>query len=647
MKFFLLVCLFLFPAGVRLAASEEPPIVIDVQATTFKVTGHDLPLSLLLEKTTSGDEALFARLVGMTADGTAGLAAFHHLKTLSGISAESQSIKEQPYPTDLMKTNRVNELFANSFEYKDCGNSLTTRLLAPQDFGGGSFGTFEIQSVRGDAMARWPVSLPDLAADGGMDLTQFARFSAVVPFRSADASHHLLSVTQIPDSPPEGPPGYYFSFGRAIPRLADQSKSQIVSPPLLRLHALSFQIGVAQGRELLRSRGTEGDSPLLESLLTAMTEGTAQLTHQVVVQVDPAKAQHQHHSGDPADPFGPGKKAVPSTPPAPESDPFSTGAFPDSNGESIREYRFPTEFTDELYPISFQSKNIGHSIIATVLEPEDPSSTRIFMVLEHIREPGLKTWPESADRSIPKVHQPIFCSTRISTVLQIRPSGVYCLGAITLPDYFSSGRQPGPVMEISLIQVGSVSGPGNAPPGPSQKELEYEVVSLTETDAAALLPLLTSPDRATAFLENAIQAGMAHSMALSLLPAPQGKEKAEMNAQVELPYPTRASWTKDRRLALEAYEFLTAGTSFGHQASDARQLSFRHDTAPYPLRITNETLEEAANGKGQVQNPPAMILEETVPLDTGAIRISNPERIKVPAGHPEEGRWQVSVIRRR
>ena len=98
---------------------------------------------------------------------------------------------------------------------------------------------------------------------------------------------------------------------------------------------------------------------------------------------------------------------------------------------------------------------------------------------------------------------------------------------------------------------------------------------------------------------------------------------------------------------MEAWNFLTAGTSFGHKASDARQLAFWHDPAPYPFRITSETLEESANGLGQVKEPPLMILKATVQVDTAVIQISKPERIKVPAGHPEEGRWQVSVIRRR
>ena len=638
MKSFLLLCLLLFPAKFRLAAAGEPPTVIDVQATTFKVSGHDLPLSLLLEQSTSGDEALFARLVGMTANGTAGLAAFHHIKTLSGISADSQSTKEQPYPGKLMKTNRLNELFPYTFEYKNCGSSLTTHLMAPQDSDGGSLGTFEIQSVKGDELSRWPVSLPHLATDGGIDLTQFETFSAVVPFRSSDASQHLLSVTQIPGSPGEGPPVYYFSFGRAIPVPADQSKPSAVSSPLLRLHVLSFQIGVEQGRRLLRSRGDEGDRPLLKALLTLMAAGTAQLTHHAVMPVDRANVR-LHHANIPRDPFMAEPARAFSARPADDA----------SKLETIREFPYPTEHTNELYPISYEYRNIGHSFEATVVESVDPSNTRIAMVMEHIREPDLKAWPDSADRSIPKVHQPIFCSTRISTTLQVRPGGVYCLGAIILPDYFPSGSQPGQMMEISLVQVGGVSGPGNAPPGPSQKELEYEVVSLTETDAAALLPLLNSPGTAldTDFLENAIQAGTAHSITLCLLPAPHGMDRPGIRAQVELPYPARASWTQDQRLALGAWHFLTAGTSFGHKASDARQLAFRHDPAPYPLRITSRTPEDTANGTGQVIEPPSMILEATVEVDTGAIHINKPERIKVPAGHPEEGRWQVSVVRRR
>ncbi len=651
MKCLLIAGLLLLCSHAGWAAAEESPAIIDVQATTFKVTGHGLVLSLL-QQPTMDDQAIFTHLAGMVQVGSAGLAASYHLKALSGQPAKAKSLKEQPFPVDWVRMRRPEELCPSEFDYKYCGQSLTAQLVAhqnprPDGMPGLITGTFEIESVRGDELTRWPVSLPHRPADGGIDSMQWDTKRSITPFWSTDRRHHLLSVLQIPGAPGKEPPAYYFSFGRAIPAMKDRPRQPAVLSPLMRLHALTFQLNPVQGRQLLSSRKNGGDRPLLESLLKAMAQGTAQLTHQAMLQVDPAKRQTRPWS--PADPFLAGPGGDPSAQSPSEPDPFSTlstggdASLAASKCEAIREFAYPTEFNDELHPKSFEYKNLGHSFQATVLESHDPYRIPLTMVMEHVREPTMKAWPESGGERIPRIFQPNFYTSTVSTTLEVSPGGVYCLGAIVLPDYFGAPTSRGRLMEISMLKVDGESGKTSPQTSSSYIEIQSERISVSEEAAGALSYLIQTPADAMDYLGTELESGTAHLLALCLLPNPEAPS-SEISAMAELSFPNRVKWSNTKQLTPFDLHFQTAGTSL----KQSEGLRFRHDIAPFTDRITTEILTEAATSRKELDREPRWYSwEMPCPHEGANLQISLPEKIDVPAGHAEEGRWQVSVIRRR
>ena len=188
----------LIAAGTLAMVFTGSASTIDVQATTFKLSGNDLPLSLL-HQSMSGDEALFTRLVGMVAEGTAELMADCHTTVISGKRAGVQALREQPFPCEFEKTNRPDELLAKSFDYKNCGNEFIAELMlrpgrAGNPRSGETYGHLSIQSILGDQLDSWPVSLPGRPADGRIDYSRFTTILSQCPFRSSDSSHHLLSI---------------------------------------------------------------------------------------------------------------------------------------------------------------------------------------------------------------------------------------------------------------------------------------------------------------------------------------------------------------------------------------------------------------------------------------------------------------------
>ena len=649
----------LIAAGTLAMVVTGSASTIDVQATTFKLSGNDLPLSLL-HQSMSGDEALFTRLVGMVAEGSAELVADCHTTVISGKRAGVQALREQPYPDELERTNRPDELLAKSFEYKNCGSEFTAELiLRPSRAGdprsGETFGNLSIDSVLGDLLSNWPLSLPHRPADGRFDYLQFTKILSLCPFRSSDSSHHLLSLVNDAGNPAGKRQSYSLTFGKAASRLRNPAHPTGDPARLLRLQVLTFQTSLTVGRPLIRSRGSDGDQALLAALLRSMAEGAAELTCHTMTHVDPDFV-----------PIPPTVAAGPSAGTTPAATAFD-GAPPNKVNpsasalgparqpsiiQSFREFSYPTEYNDELLPISFEILDIGNSLEANVLEPVDHAGTRLAIQLEHGREPAITAWPESTGSRTSKIYQiyqPSFSTTSISTTLTVNPGGVYCLGAITLPEQNKTIGIVEPRMEITLLKVQGDPAPGSGGPGPTRAEWQCERISLTAEDASALAALHDKPAAAEAFLETTLQGGTARCLTFCLLPNAEAA-KSGIRVIVELPYPEGARWTKERHLLPTDMHFLNCGPSLEREdtASGMRMLNFRHVIAPYPFRITTEALIDVANRNRDLPQEPLLYAwNRTFPLTAlSGVQITPPEKIHVPAGHPEEGRWQVSVSRR-
>ncbi len=631
---------------------------IDIQTTIFKVTDPAILLSML-KPSADGDEALFAQLVAMLKDGTAELVSDDHLSALPGKVAGVKATKEQPFPTEFLPADGPEELIPSSFEYKDCGTGTTAKFAitpssTPLLTNPMLSGIFEVTNIRGDQLIPWPLSLPSQAADGHIDLLHFHIIASTAPFRYQDGAHHLLSAIQYIGETNGKDWSYCLTFAKAKVRSGEKTKPVPATSPLLRIHALSFQLGLASGKELLQERDAQGDRWLMEKLLAAVMAGTAQVKQQFIGHVDP---QVIYHIMDDEDPFAP-PAMVATTPdgtPLPtekEEDqpyPFSSMRVGGSSTlEAIQEFCYPTEYSENLLPLSFEYKNLGHSFRATAVPSSAPGLTAVSVELQYSPEPVLRAFPASSVLRSPKCHQPAFSTVRFSTTIGVRSGGVYLLGAISLPDYYNENAAADPQMEISVMQVTGASSPPLGQQSRVEPELQCQLVSCDKNDAFALAGLQDSPASADSFLEESIQSGRARILAFCLLPNPFSRG-AGISALTELPAPTRAHWTQNHVLLPTHFEFFTAGLSLDRTRVDSSSAgpTFCVNPAPRFLRIDTEAILAAANSDGLVAEPVDHFIESTDFPTTPGLRISAPELIKVPAGHPEQGRWQVTIVRRR
>ncbi len=636
-----------------------------MQATTFNVTDSSL-LRDILNQPTSGDESLFTRLIGMVADGSATLSADHHLSVRPGEKRTCGADKEIPFPVEYHPLNAPAGLLPQAFEYQGYGPGVTARLHLLSDSKGRLYpssaaGLIEFNNTMEGNLERWPASLPEAPADGFLNAPSFIKEFTNTTFHSNDTLHHLVSVTQGPVKTGKDTAPSSLTFFRAVPQLSGDP-SPVTSNPAspLRLHALTFQLDVKEGRKMIRERPEHSDANLLAKLLRAVEAGAARLESHTMLLVDPHGIPVPHDyqedpfatSPSPAPPELPPVLSLSGLLPATRVHPASNpGVLAEGNRKSSTrsylDYMFPTEYSDRLFPKSFVFKTLGRGLEVVVLKPTDSTGTQLAIRLDHCQNPVLRSWPEDSPGRGPKVFMPDFSYTLLTTTLTIRPGQVSCLGAITLPDSFTGEPVSGPLMQISMLQA---MGPQTAaavattllPP-----ELECELISLTEDDAATLARLRASPDEAEAFLDDTLAVGTGRTVGFTLLPNPDDA-KSGIKAGIEVLSPKKMVRTTAGHLLPTDWYYDDTGTALEiptQAGTPIPPLTFSHSFSP-PARPSVETLSDAANAGGKVAEPLRYNWKLKNPAPASGFQITPPEKIRVPAGHPEEGRWQVSVSRR-
>ena len=666
MTFPLTTLLVLLPALMVLGAPPGEDIIpIQVQATTFHVTDTSV-LRDILNQPTSGDESLFVRLIGMVADGSATLSADHHLSVRPGENRTCGADKEIPFPVEYHPLPASAGLLPQAFAYRNCGSGISTRLFLLSDpkgrlYPSSTAGLIEFNNTLEGNLDRWPVSLPDAPADGFLNSPSFLNESTNTSIHTHDTLHHLVSVTQGPFKTGQNTAPSSLTFFKAVPQFPGASAPTKVDPVSpLRLHALTFHLGTMAGRKMIRERPEQGDAHLLTALLSAVEAGAAQLESHTMLLVEPhgipIPPDYQ------ADPF-----ATPPSPAPPELPPVlplsglspMTLAHPvgnqgtraegnrKSSTRSFLEYMFPTEYSDRLFPQSFEFKNLGRWLEVVVVRPNDSTGTGLAIRLDHCQNPVLRSWPEHAPGRGPKVFKPDFSSTLLTTTLTIRPGQVSCLGAITLPDSFTGEPVSGPLMQISMLQAMGSQTAAPVAAALLPPELECELISLTEDDAATLARLRASPDEAEAFLDDLLAVGTGRTVGFALLPNPDDA-KSGIKAIIEIMSPKKMVRTTAGHLLPADWYYDEKGTALEiptQAGTPMPPLTFSHSFSP-PARPSVETLSDAANFDGKVAEPIRYTWKLKNPTPASGIQIGQPEKIRVPAGHPEEGRWQVSVTRR-
>ncbi|MES2708222.1 MAG: hypothetical protein V4726_16635 [Verrucomicrobiota bacterium] len=659
-------------------ADDSPPAGkgnIHLQTTTFTVTGTALPLSLLNEPV-SGDEALFLRLAAMVADGGAELASDQHLTMPTVKEARAEAIKEIPYPSDWTPLPDPREIMPKEFETTNTGISVNAQLdflpaAPPNARTAGIFGSLSIKSIRMDHLGQVPVSLPQSHEDGAFNHPRFPTESINAVFRTADSAHHLISVCRQAGETVPGNDVWSLTFAKATPQSPDGKTAAAASGSALRLQALTFRLPVADGREFLKLHAAGKDGELLAVLLKSHAEKKAELTHLAALLVEAARSplspdgasapeETEPEGLKTQDPF-----AIPK--PGPQAavyQPFmmgnGSGGDRTASVECMEEFPFATEYTDELVPKSFENKNIGRSFLVSVVRPMNASGARIAVNLEHWPAPDMVSWPEMKEGQRGyRTWCASFSQTSLTATLTVRPGGVYCLGAITLPEYFKDQRADSPLMEISLLKVagtGSHQNPAlkGVPPEP---ELEAEVFSLNADDAARLETLRHFPAETEALLSETTGSGRTHSVAFCLVPG-DARSKPEIVAMVETAVPLGAAWTKTGRLLATEIEFHNIGFSLktvnGEPPTKGETfLGFQHADSTI-TQPTQAELKKAADGDRKlprhqrVEMEPdrqRFMIESNLPFPAVPFQILSLAPARVPAGHPEEGRWHAAVVR--
>ncbi|RYD30769.1 MAG: hypothetical protein EOP86_19310, partial [Verrucomicrobiaceae bacterium] len=558
-------------AGLSTVNAQEngkpaPPGNIQVQTTVFKVTGPAFPLSLLNEAPDS-DEALFIRLAGMVSDGSAELTADQHYTIPASTGAEVfggqslESIKETPYPSEYTLQRGGLEMVPKSFEFKNCGLAVGAEFkLLPRNPGNpassGVLGSLSVESIRGDRIRSWPVSLPSVSANGSLDCPQFLTEKTHLIFKSTDALHHLISMVRRAGESLEKNDDYCLTFAKASPE-SGKPASNSGRGTSLRLHALTFRLPTAEGRHLLDLRQQSGDDrALLDSLLQASAMQKAELHDHSILRVECSRV-----------------------PPVPKRDPFAAASGPGdrvpgrlleaqpatASLETIEEFMHPTEYSDILTPKSFEFRNLGRTFEVTADKPDASGLTLLRIGLQSYAAPKLFSWPESQENGDlgAQVHYPAFPVLKLSAVLNVCPGGAYCLGAVTLLSFFKDQHPGQSVIQISLLKV--VGETGDSSPQPKlaaspQPELTSEIISLTQVDAAKLKILRDSSEEAKDLLARLTEEGTAHSLAYLQI-AGDAASRPEILATVETPFPFGSLRTTAGLLLPTKFESYTLSNS--------------------------------------------------------------------------------------
>ena len=661
--------LFLLLAASGLQANVPTPesAFFQVQTTVFIAARAELPWELL-QQPTDADDALFLRLADMVEKGTAELAAGQHLSLSAGKEQSFGANKQIPFPSQFRPLPGGVDLLPQSFEYKSCGLYVSSRLHFMADSKGRLYptsaaGLLELTYTSEGPLERWPVCLPDAASDGFLICPSFRQENTSVAIHTRDSRQHLVSLTSIADRAGSITDECALTFFKAAPQLNTPPVSTAADPKsLLRLGLVSFLVEAREGRRMMESRKMWSDGALLESLLQAEREGTVILKNRMLLLLEPhgipIPTDPPH-----ADPFAVKKSVVPlpfptvlteSSPPPDIPHDRPRGPYSLAKGHrtfstrSTMEYQNPTEYSKDLLPQSFQFTNLGAQLKCAVLEPLLSGGALLAIDYQHYENPVLRAWPETPVDGRVKVHIPDISGFELSTTLRVSPGHVSCLGAMLLPQGFTNAATRESLMQITMIQAVGSNAAGSTAAADRSKELECELVSLTESDAAALLELITSPAEAEAFLNESIENGAAHSLAYSLLPHADGP-KSMIRATINMQSPGKMIRTEAGHLLPVEWLSHETGTVLETPVIEGRRTGsvvFSHTLAP-PSRPSLETLTDAAKGDGKVPEP-VKYSWSTSDLPTAVgLYIGVPQKMNVPPGHREEGRRQVSVIRRR
>ena len=517
-----------------------------------------------------------------------------------------EALNPTPYPTQFSHEG-ADAILPHSFETRNTGITAGGHFAPPSDGKAGSL-SLEWSRVRYAGRQSYPASTrdgtmleqPDFLCDTLMASIPVSpgqwRLAGVIrPVElgeaAAAAPRTLLTFLQVNEVTPGSPP--------------------VALPENKRLHWVTFRLPAEEGL-ILTNRVAGDDAELLERLLQRAASGEIEL------------------AGHAACPLHPDHEAKPVKP---SKDPFASE--PDfTAAESIHEFTYPTSYDPS--PASFSTHNAGHGL---------KLSARYGIEWEALDGP-VEMEPLSPQAEAVAMIAPLFITGSLTLDGDLPAGAVRLAGAVLQP--VKSGRQ---MMHLHFLK--SAGPPISDPAG--QRDWQETYAAVLSLPPALGSQLSATPVPSSATLEAAMSSADTRLLAWQCIAGKPGR-KASVKRAPEMAYATKFE-TKPFSgdlLIPAGIQVRTCGSVLelhsGKDVPEADRFKLTLETPPFP------TLAAAhASAKDGTPLPPHELAELIFPasersfprLTPGLWQLVSLALTKVPAGHPEHGRWHALILQRR
>lgn len=615
------------------------------QEVTVQVTAFQVPeLTIGLEtwsQSLNDDAALYERLVRLAALGEAQIVLDQRIVTRSRQRVKSEARSEYIYPTEFEPIFDRFLHLPTAFETRNLGVLIEAEATVGHDpaIGPSSFTDLALSAKRVRLKGQLPLSLPDLNSGGQVTGTfENPVFLAeeISPMVTLFGGRPLMvGLCRPADQYDEQPGG---AAQQVILTFARASVAGDASPaprydfgdgPLpIRLHSLTIRAPLVTAAQLVWNHDPASAEDEQRRLLELVRSGTAH-----IVSHSAATANSGHRA----------------------------------KIQSISELIYPTEY-DRVLPHAFETRNVGSSWeVEATLTPDGRSLSATILA----DQTGLPIWRGLALKSgdsPPELLVPDFRSTRWHTMITLL-SGETCLVAAISPwneDDESDTATPA-WLDVSFVQ----SVPPSRSPSPTSQTDDSSpprtttgvaVFSVTEETAASLqadkssahTPAAADPPTIEALWAATITGqvrllGFAHATQLSGY-----RFRVEEGREWICPEEAEAAKSDPEFFIPTSWEMWQSGTSLRAEVisgdrseSGTINLEFYHHIANPTLRTVEEMQAALASNRKVVPDPTIHLITIDGEFDytLGHPQILAIDPSPAPPGHPEHGRWMVTVLK--
>jgi hypothetical protein len=630
------------PFGAAQATAQE----VTVQVTAFQVPELTVGLDIWSQSQTD-DAALYERLVRLAGLGEAQVVLDQRLVTRSRQRVSSEARSEYIYPTAFEPIEDRFLHVPRTFETRNLGVRIEAEATAGDDSANGLSPILDlglsVKRVRLKDQLALP--LPDLTTGGRVTGTFESPLFLAEEFstnvRWLMGSRALLLGLSRPADPYDEQPGgaaqqVILTFARASvagEKPPAQRPETAGGRAPVRTHTLTIRAPVAATAQMLWNHEAAPDEDTQRQLLELVRSGAAHIVfHSAATSNSGSRARIQ----------------------------------------SIGELIHPTE-SDGILPTAFETRNVGSDV-------ENETALTSDGRLVTTRTSANQTWPPiwrglalKPGDSPPELPVPDFRVSNWQAECTLPTGETGLVAAISpRPEENDSGAAPPAWLDVSFVRsVASNRNPAPTTPAADPTDprtlTSMAVFSVSEEMAVSLqttAPPVNAPAEATIDAEKTIEiidalwaataTGQTRLLAFAQVVQDPGRRCRVENGR-EWRYPSELASTESDRAAFvpTAWRTLQPGTrlevevtSGDRSAGGTIKLDFGCPVAE-PSFPTAEALRAALDGGTEV---PAPTLHESRVAGEFDFALGHPQILAVdrspaPPGHPEQGRWLVTVLK--